>query len=146
MKILAIARWTPTDLAARTTRTGQLVTQYGAYPWPGLTAVSVNGSQTRDENAADLAGVELAMDALTTTQPALGLTGRQAFYQAWAKLWAQQMSRDVATRLAATDVHAPGQWRSNGPLSDQPAFGASFSCKAGTPMQRAADQQVSIWR
>ncbi len=138
--------WTPADLAAWNTRTGQLVTQYGAYPWPGLTAVSVNGSQTRDENAADLAGVELAMDALTTTQPALALAGRQAFYQAWAKLWAQQMSGDVATRLAATDVHAPGQWRSNGPLSDQPAFGASFSCKAGTPMQRAADQQVSIWR
>jgi putative endopeptidase len=138
--------WTPVDLAAWDTRTGQLVTQYGAYPWPGLTGVSVNGHQTRDENAADLGGVELAMDALTTTQPALALTGKQAFYQAWAKLWAQQMSADVATRLAATNVHAPGQWRSNGPLSDQPAFGAAFTCKAATPMQRAADQQVSIWR
>jgi putative endopeptidase len=138
--------WTQADLAAWDTRTGQLVTQYGAYPWPGLTGVSVNGRQTRDENAADLGGVELAMDALTTTQPALALTGKQAFYQAWAKLWAQQMSADVATRLAATNVHAPGQWRSNGPLSDQPAFGAAFTCKAATPMQRAADQQVSIWR
>jgi putative endopeptidase len=138
--------WTPVDLAAWDTRTGQLVTQYGAYPWPGLTGVSVNGRQTRDENAADLGGVELAMDALTTAQPALALTGKQTFHQAWAKLWAQQMSADVATRLAASDVHAPGQWRSNGPLSDQPAFGAAFTCKADTPMQRAADQQVSIWR
>ena len=138
--------WTPADLAAWDARTGQLVTQYGAYPWPGLTGVSVNGRQTRDENAADLGGIELAMDALTTTQPALALTGKQTFYQAWAKLWAQQMSADVATRLAASDVPAPGQWRSNGPLSDQPAFGAAFACKADTPMQRAADQQVSIWR
>lgn len=138
--------WTPADLAAWDTRTGQLTTQYGAYPWPGLTGVSVNGRQTRDENAADLGGVELAMDALTTAQPALAITGKQAFYQGWAKLWPQQMSTDVATRMAAIDVHAPGLWRSNGPLSDQPTFGGAFSCKAGTPMQRAADQQISIWR
>ena len=138
--------WTPADLAAWDTRTAQLVTQYGAYSWPGLIGVAVNGRQTRDENAADLGGVELAMDALTTAQPALTDTGKQAFYQGWAKLWAQQMSTDVATRMAATDVHAPGQWRSNGPLSDQPSFGAAFSCNVDTPMQRAADQQVSIWR
>jgi len=138
--------WSPADLAAWDTRTGQLVTQYGAYPWPGLMGVSVNGRQTRDENAADLGGVELAMDALTTAQPALAITGNQSFYQSWAQLWSQQMSTDVATRMAATDVHAPGPWRSNGPLSNQPLFGAMFSCKAGTPMQRAADQQVSIWR
>ncbi len=138
--------WTPSDAAAWDTRTGQLAAQYGKYPWPGLTGVAVNGRQTRDENAADLAGVELAWDALSTSQPALAVTGKQAFYQAWAKLWPQQMSADVATRLAATDLHAPGQWRANGPLADQPGFGTTFSCKAGTPMQRAADQQVSIWR
>ena len=111
-----------------------------------LTGVSVNGRQTRDENAADLAGVELAWDALTSAQPALVDAGKHAFFEGWAKLWPQQMSVDVATRLAATNVHAPGQWRSNGPLADQPSFGTAFQCKAGTPMQRAADQQVSIWR
>jgi putative endopeptidase len=138
--------WTPSDATAWDTRTGQLATQYGRYPWPGLTGVAINGRQTRDENAADLAGVELAWDALSTSQPALAVSGKQAFYQAWAKLWPQQMSADVATRLAATDVHAPGQWRTNGPLADQPSFGATYSCKAGTPMQPATDQQVSIWR
>jgi putative endopeptidase len=56
------------------------------------------------------------------------------------------LPNDVATRLAASDLHAPGQWRTNGPLADQPAFGTAFSCKAGTPMQRATSQQVSIWR
>ncbi|MEO6139088.1 MAG: M13 family metallopeptidase [Luteimonas sp.] len=138
--------WTPSDAAAWDMRAGQLAAQYGRYPWPGLTGVTVNGRQTRDENAADLGGVELAWDALSTSQPALAVTGKEAFYQAWAKLWSQQMSADVATRLAATDVHAPGQWRTNGPLADQPSFDATYSCKAGTPMQRATDQQVSIWR
>ena len=71
---------------------------------------------------------------------------RQAFYQGWARLWAQQMSPDVAQRIASSDVHAPGQWRANGPLANDPGFGAAFSCKAGTPMQRTAPQQVRIWR
>lgn len=137
--------WTPADSSAWETRTGPLVGQYGTYPWPGL-GTMLNGRQTRDENAADIAGVELAWDALTAAQPSLADTGRQAFYQGWAHLWPQQMSRDVATRLASSDVHAPGQWRTNGPLADQPSFGTAFQCKANTPMQRAPDQQVSIWR
>src|SRR6478672_5265893 len=137
--------WTPADASAWETRTGPLVAQYGTYPWPGL-GTMLNGRQTRDENAADIAGVELAWDALTTAQPALVDTGRQGFYQAWARLWPQQVSRDIATRLASSDVHAPGQWRTNGPLADQPSFGTTFQCKAETPMQRSADQQVSIWR
>ena len=138
--------WTPADASAWDARTAQLVSQYGAYAWPVLTGVSVNGQQTRDENAADLAGVELAWDALTTAQPALVDTGKHAFFEGWAKLWPQQMSSDVATRMAATNVHAPGQWRTNGPLANQPSFGAAYSCKAGTPMQRETAQQVSIWR
>jgi putative endopeptidase len=138
--------WSLEDASAWDARTAQLVSQYGAYAWPVLTGVSVNGQQTRDENAADLAGVELAWDALTTAQPALVEDGKQKFFEGWAKLWPQQMSSDVATRMAATNVHAPGQWRANGPLANQPSFGTAYSCKAGMPMQRASDQQVSIWR
>ena len=138
--------WTPADLAAWDERREQLATQYGAYPYPQLEGTFVNGRQTRDENAADLAGVELAWDALASAQPELSDTGKQWFFQGWTKLWPQQMSGDVATRLAATDVHAPGKWRSNGPLADIPEFGAAFSCKAGTAMQREPAQQVKLWR
>jgi putative endopeptidase len=138
--------WTPADLSAWDARLAPLSTQYGGYAYPQAKGTFVSGSQTRDENAADLAGVELAWDALVTAQPALADTGKQWFYQGWARLWPQQMSADVATRLAATDVHAPGQWRANGPLGNEPEFGAAFTCKAGTPMQREAAQQVKIWR
>jgi putative endopeptidase len=138
--------WSPTAAASWDAVLASLGTQYGGYAWPGLTAIRVDGNQTRNENAADLGGVELALDALTTAQPALDATDRQWFYQGWARLWAQQMSTDVATRTAATDVHAPGQWRANGPLADDPGFGTAFSCKPGTPMQRTPEQQVKVWR
>ena len=129
--------WTAADASAWDMLLAPLVVQYGGY--------GVDGQRTRDENAADLSGVELAMDALATAQPALDDTGRQWFYQGWAHLWPQQMSPDVAARMKATDVHAPGQWRSNGPLANQPAFGEAFGCKAGTPMQVTAEGQIRVW-
>jgi putative endopeptidase len=138
--------WTPTDAAGWDTHTAPLVAQYSGYAWPGLTGMKVDGSRSRNENAADLAGVELALDALTTAQPALTDDGKQAFFKGWAQLWPQQMTSDVALRMSASNVHAPGQWRANGPLADTPAFGEAFKCKAGTPMQRASGEQVSIWR
>ncbi|HEU4992846.1 MAG TPA: M13 family metallopeptidase [Luteimonas sp.] len=159
--------WTPADAAAWESVLSALSVQYGAYPWPGLPGTFVAGAQTRVEDAADLGGVELALDAMQaalpaaaappapaapakkSAQPALpdpAQVAKQFFYQGWARLWPQQMSADVAQRLAATDVHAPGQWRANGPLADDPGFGAAFSCAAGTPMQRPAPQQVKVWR
>jgi len=83
---------------------------------------------------------------LNTAQPALTADGKQAFFKGWAQLWPQQMSSDIALRMSASNVHAPGQWRTNGPLADTPAYGDAFKCKAGTPMQRAGGEQVSIWR
>jgi len=138
--------WTPEDDTAWSLRTAPLVAQYSAYPYPGLREVKVNGNQTLEENIADLAGVELAWDALAASQPELPKESKQAFFDGWARLWAQQSSEDEATRRAAVSVHAPGQWRANGPLVNLPAFGEAYGCKAGTAMQAKPEQQVSIWR
>ncbi len=129
--------WTAQDAAAWDLALGPLVAQY--------TGHGVDGQRTRDENAADLSGLELAMDALATANPALDDTGRQWFYQGWARLWPQQMSPDVNARMGASDVHAPGRWRTNGPLANDPAFGTAFQCKPGMPMQREPALQVRIW-
>jgi putative endopeptidase len=138
--------WTPADDTAWSLRIAPLVAQYAAYPYPGLREVKVNGNQTQEENAADLAGVELAWDALVASQQDLPEESKQAFFDGWARLWPQQMTEDEATRRAAVAVHAPGQWRANGPLVNLPAFGEAYGCKAGTAMQAKPEQQVSIWR
>ena len=138
--------WTPADDAAWLQATDRLVTQYNAYPYPGLTGVNVNGALTRDENAADLAGVELAWDALLRANPELAKDGREAFFRGWAQMWRQQSAVDTATRAAATSVQAPGQWRANGPVSNLPAYSETFACKAADAMVRKAEDQVSIWR
>ena len=138
--------WTPADDAAWLQATDRLVTQYNAYPYPGLTGVNVNGALTRDENAADLAGIELAWNALLRANPDVAKDGREAFFRGWAQMWRQQSAVDTATRAAATSVQAPGQWRANGPVSNLPAYSETFACKAADAMVRKAEDQVSIWR
>ncbi len=138
--------WTATDDAAWADRANRLSGQYGAYDYPGLTGQKVNGVTTRDENAADLAGVELAWSALDAAQPGLLQEGREAFFNGWASMWRQQVSPAAAARNAAVAVVAPGPWRANGPLSNLPAFAETYKCKAGQPMARNVDDQVSIWR
>ncbi|TWI04995.1 putative endopeptidase [Luteimonas cucumeris] len=138
--------WTPADEAAWQERAGKLALQYDGYAYPGLTGVKVDGRQTSEENAADLAGIELAYDAFSTDPSAASESAKQAFFKAWAQLWAQQNSADAAKVLVATEVHAPGQWRANGPLVNQPAFGEAYQCKATTNMQKKPEEQVSFWR
>ncbi|MDQ3057411.1 MAG: M13 family metallopeptidase [Pseudomonadota bacterium] len=138
--------WTPADTAAWDSRVIRVGSQYDGYAYPQLTGVRVNGRQTRDENAADIAGIELAWDAYITAQPGALESAKQAFYQSWARLWAQQSSVDAATLMASNDLHAPGQWRTNGPLVNQPSFAEAFQCKATQPMVKEAFEQIALWR
>ena len=93
--------WTPQDEAAWNERGNKLNTQYSAYDYPNVPGKKVNGALTRDENAADLAGLELAWDALTTAQPTLPVEGKESFFRGWAQLWRQQFTPEVATQNAA---------------------------------------------
>ena len=138
--------WTPADVAAWDAIGLRVSAQYAGYDYPRVTGSKVNGSLTRDENMADLAGVELAWDAFTNAQLAPNLGAKQTLFRTWSELWAQQVSPAEAAQRVTTDVHAPGQWRSNGPLANQPAFGESFTCKAGQPMRRSDAEQIRIWR
>ncbi|KRA15448.1 M13 family metallopeptidase [Lysobacter sp. Root604] len=137
--------WTPTETAAWEALGNRVAAQYGAYEYPGLKGVKVNGQQTRDENIADIAGVELAWKTFRSEVPSPSKDADQAFYRAWAGLWAQQASTEVATQRASTSVHAPGQWRTNGPLFNQPSFGEAYTCKAGQPMQAKPEQRITIF-
>jgi putative endopeptidase len=138
--------WTPADVSAWNAIGARVTSQYGGYAYPAVGNAKVNGTLTQDENLGDLAGVELAWDAFTNAQLAPNLGAKQTLFRSWSELWAQQITSADAAQRIATDVHAPGQWRSNGPLANQPAFGESFSCKAGQPMRRSDAEQIKLWR
>jgi len=114
-------------------------------PYPQLTGTRVNGGQVRDIAIADLAGIELAWAAFRAAQPAATKEADQMFYRGWASLWAQHLTAEAASQQASSGVHSPGQWRANVPIANQVAFGEAYGCKAGTPMQPAAEMQVKLW-
>ena len=137
--------WTPADALAWDAMGNRVAAQYSALPYPQLTGTRINGGQVRDIAIADLAGIELAWAAYRAAQPAATKEADQMFYRGWASLWAQHLTAEAASQQAASGVHAPGQWRANVPIANQPAFAEAYSCKAGTPMQPAAEMQVKLW-
>ena len=140
--------WTPVDDSAYQARTTPIIAQYDNYSAMG--AVKVNGHQTRDENLADLAGLELAWDAFQTEiakQPLSKLgaaTPEQRFFESYAKVWERNAAPDTLTAEVSTSIQAPVKYRVNGPLANLPMFGKAYMCKVGLPMQVAAP--VAIWR
>lgn len=137
--------WTPEDKSAWNALAARAATQYGAYDFPGVKGAKVNGQLTQEEDLTDIGSVELAWQAYAAAQPAAGDAGKQAFYKAWAGLWAQQLSPNEAVQRVTADVHAPGRWRANGPLANLPSFAAAFTCKAGQPMVRSDAEQIRVW-
>ncbi len=136
--------WSPAEAAAWDALGNRVAAQYAAYSDP-LAGARVNGQQVRDVAVADQAGIELAWSAFNRVQPSTAKEARQAFFTGWARLWPHQSTKEAATQRMATAVHAPNQWRTNGPLYNLAGFGEAFGCKAGSAMQARADQRIAIW-
>lgn len=141
--MLAFQAWDGADAASWNQRAQPLVAQYNAYSATGG-ATRVNGTRSFLQNQADLAGLEIAWRALAAGGEPTQDQAR-AFFTGWAGLWARQDEAQALADAQATADHAPAKWRVNGPLANLPAFGQAHACKAG-PMQRAAKDQVSLWR
>lgn len=137
----AFQTWNGADARAWQARSRGLIAQYSRYPV--TTSLRVNGNQTFAQNQADLAGIELAWSALQANG-GTDAASAQAFFTAWASLWARQ-DRDPA-RAAVNAAHAPARWRVNGPLLNFPAFAKTYGCKGRDAMLRPTKDQIALWR
>jgi len=140
--------WTPDDLAHFTAATEALAKQYDGYePLPGM---HINGHLTLGENAADLAGLALALDAYRTSLngkpgPVLdGFTAEQRFFIGYAQVYRSLSREDYMRQALATDPHSPGEWRS-AEIRNVDAWYASFAVKPGQKTYLEPDQRVKIW-
>lgn len=135
--------WSAEDAQRFEARVAPLVAQYDGYL--ALGPVRVNGRVTRDENIADLGGVELALSALgAASGGTLDARQMQRFFLGYATLWQRKYTEDELRLRLATGVHAPAKFRVNGPLANLPAFAEAFGCRAGQPM--ASTAAVALWR
>ena len=138
--------WSPADRDAWTALGNRVAAQYASQDYPGVKGARVDGALVRNVALADQAGLELAATAHAKAQPQASQAARQALFEAWSRLWAQQVAANTASERLKTDIHAPGPLRSNLPAANLPEFAASFACKPGQPMTRAEADQVKVWR
>jgi putative endopeptidase len=141
--------WTPESAARFRERAAAIVRQADA--WVVAPGLHVNGVLTEGENIADLGGVRVAYAALEKAlagQPRDridGYTPEQRFFLSYASMWRMKLRPEALRMAIATNPHAPGQFRCNGPLSNMPEFAEAFAVPEGAPMRRPAAQRVVIW-
>jgi putative endopeptidase len=141
--------WTPADAAAFEARAQKVVDQFNGYEiLPGL---HVNGKLTLGENIADLGGLSLAYEAMERSLAGKerklidGFTPEQRCFLAWSQVWRNSTREGESRRLASIDPHAPGRFRSIGPLVNMPEFYDAFGIKEGDPMWVKPELRAKIW-
>ena len=140
--------WTAEDLAHFKQAGAALAAQYSAYE--ALPGLHLNGTQELGENIADVAGLAAAYDAWKASlngkpSPVIdGLTGDQRFFLAYAQSHRGKL-RDAALRARiATDVHAPGPWRTL-TVRNIDAWYPAFNVQPGEKLYLAPGKRITVW-
>uniref|UniRef100_A0A7N9DBV7 Kell blood group glycoprotein n=1 Tax=Macaca fascicularis TaxID=9541 RepID=A0A7N9DBV7_MACFA len=115
---------------------------YAAFPLPKRT--SFNDSLTFLENAADVGGLAIALQAYSkrllwhreTALPRLDLSPSRS-----SSSYAQVMCREPSPQ-ESYDTHSPPHLRVHGPLSSTPAFARYFRCARGTLLSPSSRCQL----
>ena len=142
--------WSDEDLKRFQEKTACVVNQFdGYFVEPGI---HHNGKLVVGESIGDLAGAKIAYRAfqiLQTGKPPLpsidGFSPDQQFFIAWGQFRGDAVRPEFARTMVQGDPHPIGKFRVIGPLSNLPEFQKAFSCKAGSPMVRPAEQRCEVW-
>jgi predicted metalloendopeptidase len=141
--------WTPEDSMKFKAKARLLVERYNAFE--PLKGYHVNGQLTLGENIADNSGLAIAYKAYRISlngkkAPTIdGLTGDQRFFMGFGQLWRQKLRDNMLLMVLQRDPHSPGEARTNGVLSNHPAFYEAFGVKPGDRMYLPPKDRVSIW-
>jgi putative endopeptidase len=142
--------WTAEDRSRFEARTKSMIAQYDAFtPLPGY---HVNGALTLGENAADNAGLAIAMRAYRLSRKGCpapdidGFGGEQRLFIAFAQIWHEKIRDAARIERLKVDPHSPGQFRANGTLRNQSAFDDAFGVKPGEAMYLPPEQRISLWQ
>jgi len=141
--------WTDEDRAEFEKRTGKLVEQYNAFQ--AFDDLSVNGEFTLGENIGDLGGISIGLLAYQMSlegaeSPVIdGFTGVQRVFLGFGQIWNGKYRDEALRLLIATNPHAPGRYRANGPVRNLPEFYEAFDVKESDALYLAPEERVKIW-
>jgi predicted metalloendopeptidase len=140
--------WTAEDMSRFAAAAEPLVRQFSGYrPFPDL---AVNGSLTRTENVADLAGLTAAFEAYRLT---LGDGARDTafvrqqdrqFFIAWARSWRVRIRDDALRTQLASGDHAPETYRVD-TVRNLDAWYDAFGVVPGQALYLEPAARVRVW-
>lgn len=140
--------WSGEDLNRFRAEAAKLAAQFDTYC--PLADLCVKGKQVLSENIADLAGLLVAHDAYVfslkgqTDVVIGGLTGEQRFFLAFAQRWRRIQSEAALRRQIATDIHAPGEYRSDA-VRNADAWYKAYKVVNGDKLYLKPEDRVRIW-
>lgn len=106
------------------------------------TGIAVNGKLTLNENIADIAGVEAALDALKSADNAPDC---KEFFESYAYTMRYTASRAVLDFNADEDVHSPNNVRVNYAAKSTDEFYEAYGVEEGDGMYVPEDERIRIW-
>ena len=140
--------WTAEDMARFQAAAEPLVQQFNGYrPFPD---VAVNGSLTRTENVADLAGLTAAFEAYRLTlgggyrDAALIRQQDRQFFIAWARSWRVRIREDALRTQAVSSDHAPENYRVD-TVRNLDAWYEAFDVRPGQTLYLEPAARVRVW-
>src|SRR5579863_5499204 len=141
--------WTAEDRKKFNARAECVAKQFDSFVAVG--DVHENGHLELGESIADLGGLVIAYNAFQKTPEAKsgrkidGFTPDQRFFLSYAQSWEGQARPEAIRMRVSVDPHPLEIYRTNGPVSNVPAFAKAFGCHAGEPMARPASEACHIW-
>ena len=141
--------WTGEDLKRFNARAECVAKQFDSFE--AVPGVHENGHLVLGESIADLGGLVIAYNAFQKTPEAHsnqkidGFTPDQRFFLSFAQSWEEQTRPEAIRMRVSVDEHPQEIFRTNGPVSNLPAFAKAFGCHAGEPMARPVGEACRIW-
>lgn len=132
--------WTTKDKEEYFKITNRIIDYYNGYSVQG---VFVDGKNTLSENIADLAGV----NAVVYVAEQKGATNDdyKKIFEAFAKLWADKISKENLEKTKVTDEHAFNEVRVNAVLSSIDKFYDVYDIKENDDMFVPKENRVGLW-
>lgn len=103
--------------------------------------VPMDGKETLSENIADIGGIACGLEILS----AMENPDYDAFFRSFTRQWARAGSHETLVELAASDVHAPNNLRTNRVLANFQEFADTYGIEPGDGMYVAPEDRIEIW-
>jgi putative endopeptidase len=141
--------WSDTDINKYVHVTKELVDLFNKATYMGG---KVNGQLTLSENIADLGGVAIALEALTTNfaengthNPAARKKALQEFFTSYAVSWRNKDRPKKARQSLILDRHAPAPVRVNLIVRQFAEFYEAFDIGENDPGYIPPDKRIQLW-